>query len=185
MRIAFGFQDFRLLLAFGLQDLAQFDALRLQDRGALLPLRFHLARHGVGDVARRLDFLNFHAGDFAAPVVGGFVQHLAQIRIDHVARHQRFVQRAVSDQIAQIRLRQRRAGVPEILHLILRLHRIDDFVIDHSVDFHRHVVFGNELLRRDGDHLLAHVHAHNVVHEGQDEREPRLRDGVKFPQPRD
>jgi hypothetical protein len=101
-----------------------------------------------------------------------------------MSRNKSFVQRAVANQVAQVGLCQRGAGIAEILNFILRLYRIDHLVIDDCVHFHGHVVLGDQLLRRHGDYLLAHIHAHNVVHKRDDERKARLRHGVIFAETR-
>jgi len=82
---SFGGQDLRLLLSFGTQDRRLPFALRHEDGGALVALGFHLPRHGVDQVAWRLDILDLDAGDLDAPVVGRVVNDLEQAMIDLVA----------------------------------------------------------------------------------------------------
>src|SRR5262249_34384111 len=115
----------------------------------------------------------------------GFVQHMAQIGVDRIAGDESFVKGAVADQIAEVGLRQRGAGIAEILHFELRFHRVDDFVVDHSVDFDGDIVLGDQLLRRHADDLLAHVHSDDAVSDRHDDGQPGLRDSVKLTQPHD
>ena len=79
--IALGTQDLGLFHALGRQDRRLLHALGLEDGGALVALRLHLARHGLGDVARRVDLLHLDARHLHTPRVRGLVQHRAQVRL--------------------------------------------------------------------------------------------------------
>jgi hypothetical protein len=48
-------------------------------------LGLHLPRHGIDQVARRLDILDLDTGDLDAPILGGVVDHLKQAVIDFIA----------------------------------------------------------------------------------------------------
>ena len=94
-----GYSLDRLGLARGLEYLALLDALR-STLPALAPsasvtwaspvaLGLHLAVHGVGDVGRRLDPLELDPDDAHPPFVGGVVEDLAELRVDHLTRGRR------------------------------------------------------------------------------------------------
>ena len=89
--LALGAQDVRLLIGLAVQDRGLAQALGAQDRGLLLALGLkdrrplgavgaHLLLHRLLDRAGRVDALQLHPGHAHAPLLGGLVQHDAQLR---------------------------------------------------------------------------------------------------------
>jgi hypothetical protein len=84
LRLTGSFEDLALLDSLGAEDGGGFAPLGLGHLGPPVTLRLHLAMHGVGDVCRRLDPLQLHADDADTPFVGGVVEDLPQLGIDHL-----------------------------------------------------------------------------------------------------
>ena len=185
MRVAFGLENLRLLDSFRLKDLALLDALGFEDGRAFVPFGLHLPRHRLGDVHRRIDLLHLDARDFHAPGVGGLIEHLAEVGVNDVAGDQRLVEGPIANQVAQVGLGQRGAGVAEILHLEFGTHRVDHLVVDDSVYGYGHIVLGDHFLRIHIDDLLAHINADQLVHKGHQEVQTGSHHGVVLAQPHD
>ncbi|MNZ65740.1 hypothetical protein D3C78_839400 [compost metagenome] len=83
--LAFRFQNGGLLGAFRAKDLGVAGAFCFQHLRALFALRLHLPRHGIDEVLRRRDILDFDTGDLDAPGAYCLIDHAQQAVIDGVA----------------------------------------------------------------------------------------------------
>ena len=82
---ALGGEDGGGLLAVGSRDGGLLVALRLGDRRAPVALGAHLGVHRGDDLRRWVDALDLDPHDPDAPLVGGVVEHVAQLGVDRVA----------------------------------------------------------------------------------------------------
>ncbi|PAV66231.1 hypothetical protein WR25_24882 [Diploscapter pachys] len=173
-----GFEDPRLLLAFCPQDFRSARALGLQDVGALLALGLHLPAHGGDDIGRRADVLDLDAGDLDPPGHRRMIDHRQQSRVDLVALRQRFIEVHRPHHGAQVGRRQLQQRGIEVRNLIGRLGRVEHLEEDDAVGRDDRIVLGDDLLTRNVDHLLHHVHlAPHAIKEGGVEVEARARRG--------
>ena len=87
---------------------------------------------------------------------------------------QRLVERHVAHDAPDVGQRQVDDGEVKVLHLIGRTRRVDHLVEGDGIDLDAGVVLGDDLLRRDIEDVLLHVHlAADRIHEGHDEMQPR------------
>ena len=134
---------------------------------------------------RWVDALDLDADHLDAPLVGGVVEHLAELGVDRVAGRERTVELEVADQVAQVglgELRDRREEVGDVVDEPLR---VGGLVVHDGVDRHDHVVGGDDLLRRHVDHLLAHVDQLHRLDERHDQPQARLLGGLVLAEPLD
>src|SRR5439155_22537147 len=168
VRLGLGRQDLRLLLTLSLIDLRLPDAFRLQrarllfgfggeDRGAPVALGAHLLLHRIPDVTRRVDVLELHPAHLRAPLVGRFVQDLAQLGVDRIARGEHVVQLHFADHVPQGGLGQLLDRVRQVRDLVGRAHRVGDLGIDQRVDLDDDVVLRDHVLAGEHVHRLAQV----------------------------
>jgi hypothetical protein len=133
----------------------------------------HLPAHGDHDILGRRDVLDLDAQHLDAPRAGRLVDHRQQRVVDVVALGQRLVERHVAHDAPDVGERQVGDGEVEVLHLVGGARRIDHLVEGDGVDLHRGVVLGDELLRRNVEDVLLHVHlVADRIHEGHDEMQP-------------
>ncbi len=175
----------RFGLTCGLEYLALLDPLGPEHGGGLGPFGFgdlgssialclHLTVHGVGDVGRRLDPLELDPDHAHAPLVGGVVEDLAELGVDHLTGGQGRIEIEVADHVPQVGLGELGRGQDEVAHVVLQLHRVGRLVVDDGIDGHHHVVLGDHLLWGDIDHLLPHVDLGQPLHEGHHPAQTRV-----------
>ena len=151
--------DFGLLLTFRIQDLGLLLTFGLQDFGTTVTLSLHLEFHGTTDAFRRSNILQFNAVDLNTPFIGGIVKHIAQLRVDGIARGQGFVQLHFADHVTQCGLREFFNSHGQVLDFVDGLHRVDDLEVKQGVDFGHHIILGDDALFVEIVHLLTHVDA--------------------------
>ena len=166
---ALGLEDGGLFLAFGAQDGSGLVALGGEDFGALLTLGLHLLGHGLGDVVRRGEVLDLHAGDLHAPGIGGQVDDAQEALIDGVTVGEDLVEIHRAEHGTHIGEGEVGDGAVEIGHLIGGaggIHHLDE---SDGVGSYLGIVAGDDVLGRNVDHLLHHVHleADTVHHRHQ------------------
>ena len=167
---ALGGEDLRLLGAFRRQDRRLPLALGHQDGGALVALGLHLPRHGVDQIARRLDVLDLDTRDLDAPIAGRVVDHLQQAMVDLVALRQKLVQIHGAHHRADVGHGEVEDRRFEVVDLIARLRRVHHLIEGNAVHLHHGVILGDHLLARHLHHLLHHVElAPDAVDEGDDQ----------------
>eukprot|EP00960_Hanusia_phi_P037597 753025-Hanusia_phi.AAC.1 len=107
-----------------------------------------------------------------------------EARHGHVPVFERLVEGDLADLGPHGGLSQLGDGKPGIPHPVGGLVRIYDSDVQHSVDLQRHVVRGDGGLVGDSEGLLLErVHVGDLVHQGDDEIEPRSKDGVELSKP--
>ncbi len=89
---SFRLQHDRRLPTLGAGDVGLAHAFRLEDHRALFAFGLHLPRHGVDEVLRRLDVLDFDARHLDSPGLGRGVDDGEQAHIDLVAMRQELVE---------------------------------------------------------------------------------------------
>src|SRR5678816_3897843 len=90
--------------------------------------------------------------------------------IDVVALRQRLIEVHRADDGSNIGHRQIDHGLAQIVDLIGGLGSIERLIEDHGVDSDARIIFGDDFLPRNIEHLLHHVHAPaNAFDEGRDE----------------
>ena len=141
--------------------------------------------HRLGDIRRRVNALDLYPHHAHTPLVGGFVQHFAQLGVDVIAAGQGRVQLQFANHITQIGLGQFGGGVVEICHIINKLDRVGRLIVDDGINRHDHIVLRDHLLRRHVHHLFPHVHLLDGIDEGDDQGETRLNGALVAPQPLD
>ena len=176
LALALGLEDLGLLLALGHVDRRLPGALGLGDHRAPGPLGGQLPVHRVLDVARRGDLADLDRRDLAAPAFGDLVQLGPQDLVDLLALGQDVVEQDVADDRAQRGGGDALQRAREVGDVDDALERIGDPPVDQEVDVDRGVVLGDRRLARDLDELLAHVHLHRPVHDGDEEPEARVAD---------
>ena len=102
------------LLTLRSQNLGGFLTFRGQNLCTLVTLGLHLLLHGVQHGCGRNNVLQLYAVHLHTPLVGGVVQHGAQLGIDGVARGQRLVQLQLTDDVTQRCLCQLLDGVGQV-----------------------------------------------------------------------
>ncbi len=130
--------------------------------------------HGVHDVGRRVDSLDFDADDSHTPLVGGVVEDLAKCGVDPFTGREGLVERHLADDVTEIGLRQLGDGEDEVRDVVEQTLRIGRLEVDDGIDRDGHVVLGDDFLRRNVDHLLAHVDLLQRLDEGEDQTQPRV-----------
>ena len=156
---AFGFQDLRLLLAFGLEDRRLALAFGFENDGALLALGLHLPAHRLHEVGGRHDVLDLDAVDLDAPGRHRGVDHAQQPLVDLVAMRQHLVEIHAAHHRADVGHGELDDGLVEIGDLVARLGGVEHLEERDAVDGDGGVVLGDDILLRDVDHLLHHVHS--------------------------
>jgi hypothetical protein len=164
-----------LLLAFRAQNGRLPLALGLEDFCPLLAFRLHLASHRLDEVGGRHDILDLDAIDLDPPRRNRGVNHAQETLVDFVAMGEHLVKVHAAHDGADIGHGQFDDGLIEIGDLIARLGGIEDLEECNAVNRDGGIVFGDDVLLRDVDHLLHHVHlAANAVEIGHDQVEARL-----------
>ena len=141
--------------------------------------------HRLHDVGRRVDALDLHAHDAHAPLVGGVVEDVAQVRVDLGAGREGVVEGQVADQVAQVRLREFRDRELEVGDVVHEPLGVGCLVVHDRVHADDHVVRRDHLLRRHFHDLLAHVDEVHPVDERDDDPQPRVDGPLVPPQPLD
>ncbi len=95
-----------------------------------------------------------------------------QLLVDFLTRGQEIVQLLLAQHAAQRRLRHLRGRVEVVLHADHRLVRVEHTEEDDGVDLDRHVVLGDDILRRHVHGDGAEADLDHLVHEGDQEEEP-------------
>lgn len=182
LRLALCAKDLRLLLTFRLKDLGLlvtfgfgYESLavpfRFENLGALFAFGLHLLGHGVLDVARRFELLDFDAEDLDSPLHGFAVKRFEKARVDGIAVGESVVERHGTENVAEVGLREVDDREEDVGDFVLRLLGVGDLDVDDSVDGHADVVLGNDLLLRDGDDLFADVDLAHGLDSRNEERQ--------------
>ena len=167
LRLALGFENRGALDALGLLDGRLALAFGLEDDGALLALGLHLAVHRLGHIRRRLDALQLDAHDLDAPLLGGLVEDIAQLRVDGLAAGERLVQGQLADDVTQVGLRELGGSQVEVGDVVDELHGVGCAIVDDGVDRDGHIVLRDDRLRREiRDGLLQRHLARDPLDEG-------------------
>ncbi len=180
-----GLEDRRCLLALGPGDGRFASALGLGDHGPAGAFGLHDLVHRRHDVGWGIHALDLDPNHPYPPVVGGVVEDGAQRGVDLVARRQGLVELEIAHHIAQVGLGQLGDGEDEVPDVVDQALGVGGFVEDHGVDRGHHVVRGDDLLRRDIDHLLSHVDGGDPVDAGDDEAQSRVDGLLVLAQPLD
>ena len=174
--------DRRVLQPLGGLELA----LGVDDLRAALALGLGLARHRPLHARRDLDVLHLDGGDLDAPWLGRLVDDLLEDRVDLLALREQLVEHVLPEHRAQRRLRVLRRRDHEVLDLHDRVFGRDDAEVRDGVDPHRHVVLGDDLLRRDVQRDRAEVDLDHPVDDRDQQEETRaLRLGQQPAEPED
>ena len=139
--------DLGLAFTFCHADLIFSFAFRGEDLGTFITFGAHLFFHGVADLFRGLDFLQFHAVHFHAPFIGGFIQDVAQLHVHRIPGSESKIQRELTNHVTQRGLGQLLDCFGKVTDLIDCFVRIGDLEIEQRVDVHGHVI--------GCDHVLA------------------------------
>ena len=99
--MALGLRDGRVAFALRPQNSGGLRPLRLRHDGPPLALRLHLLGHRVLDLNRGLDVFQLPPVDFHPPLVGGFVEHIAQFDIHRLPGGECFIQRQLAHDVSQ------------------------------------------------------------------------------------
>ena len=124
-------------------------AFRVNNLRSFLALSFCLARHSTLHRLRQLEIAHLDAGDLHAPRTGLRINHLLELGVDLVPLGQQMIEVGLAQNAPQRCLADQRRCAHVIEHLDYRLFGIDYPEIDDRVDFHRHVVASDGLLRWD------------------------------------
>ena len=127
------------------------------------------------DFRRHLDIRNLHPRHFGAPGHGRRIQCGQQCSVQSIPRRQRLIQFQLADLGPQGGLRQLGNGLLQIENLIGGLAGIVDTQKDQSIDGHRYIVLGDDILRRDVDHLFLRVEPRPyLIHKRNNEIQPTM-----------
>ncbi len=151
-----------LLLAFGA------DHFR-----APLALGLGLARDHPDHALVEVDVLDLDVRHLDSPRVGLRVENVLDVVVELVALGEHLVEVVLAEHRAQGRLGEFARRLLEVLHLDHRLVGLHHPEINDRVDLHRDVVARNHVLRRNVEHQRALVHAHHLLHVGQQQDQPR------------
>jgi hypothetical protein len=139
------------------------------------PLCLHLLVHGVHDVRRRVDALDLHPATRTPHLSVASSRISRSSRLILVPGGERLVELHVTDDVAQVGLRQLGDRHHEVGHVVDELLGLGWLVVDDGVHGHDHVLSDvMHLLGRHVDHLLAHVHRA----QGLDERHDQAQAGL-------
>ncbi|MNN03173.1 hypothetical protein D3C81_1158530 [compost metagenome] len=134
-----------------------------------------MSAHGLDQVGRRADVLDFDTGDLQAPGSGRLVYGAQQALVDRIALAEHVVQLHRAEHGADVGHHQIADGVFQPAHLIGCARRIDHLIEAHRVDLHDGVVGADRFLRRDVQHALHHVDLlADAVHHWNDDVQPGL-----------
>src|SRR5438270_48571 len=171
--------DRRVLQLLGRLELA----LGVDDLRAPLALGLRLTRHGALHAARDLDVLHLDDRDLDSPGPGRLVDDPLQDLVDLLALGEQLVERVLAEHRPQGRLR----DLGRRDHVVLDLHdralRVDDLEVRDRVHPHRHVVLGDDLLRRDVQRDRAEVDLHQLVDDRDLPDEPGAARRIEQPAP--
>ena len=164
-----------MLFAFGFQNGGTTEALGFQNGGALVAFSLHLTAHGFHQIAGRVDVLDFDAGHFHAPRLGGLIHHTQKPVIDFVALGQQAVQLHGTHDGADIGHGHVDNGVMGVLYFVSRLGSVHDLIEGDAVHGDHGVIASNHFLRWHLHDLLHHVlFMANAINEGNDESQTGL-----------
>ena len=107
--------------------------------------------------------------------LGVLVDDPRELGVDLVARGEQVVELLLTEHAAQRGLGDLGRGVEVVLDADHRLGRVEDAEEDHRVHLHRHVVAGDDVLRRHVHGDRAQAHLHHLVDERHEEEEARPR----------
>ena len=143
-----------------LQDRGLPQAFDFEDLRALLALGLHLAGHAVDEVARRRDVLDLDARDLDAPGLGRLRRRTCSSRALIWSRLDSSSSRSMEPMTVRMLVIVRlMIDVLELVDLVGGLGGVEHLEEVDAVDAHHGVVAGDDVLARDVDHLLLHVHA--------------------------
>ncbi len=164
----FGAGDLGLLLAVRHADLVFAFGVTGEHLGAFVAFGAHFLFHGGADLFRGQDLLQFHTVDLDAPLVGGFVQDVAQFGVDGVARSEGEIQGQFADHVTQRGLGEFLDRLGQVADLIHGLVGVGDLEIEQGVDVDGDVVAGDHVLAGEVVDRLAQVDAvfHALHHDG-------------------
>ena len=123
--------------------------------------------------------MDLHVGDLDAPDLRLDVDDGLDIGVQPGPLRQHLIQRVLAEDRAQGGLGQHHGGVEERLHVDDGGLRIDNLEVENRVDLHRHIVLGDNVLRRDLDHLNAQVDPDHLLDKGDQQYKTGAPDLVK------
>ena len=150
-------------------------SVRVDDLGPALTFGLGLTRHGPLHGLGNLNVLDFDNLDLHPPGFGLGVDAAGEVLVQVGPVSQERVQVGAADHGAQRGLRHLRGGDGVVLDRHHRPDRVGDLEQHHSVDPGRHVVLGDDVLRRDRQRHDPQVHPHHLV----DSREDHLHTGFE------
>jgi hypothetical protein len=157
-----------------------------ENRGTLVPLGPHLFLHRVLDGLRGVNGLDFDPVHPQPPLAGGLVQHPTQLAVDGVAGGEGALQVHGSNDIAQCGNRELFDALQEAGDLVGGCAWVGHLKVEHCVDLDDQVVFGDDRLWSERNHLLSQVDFRiDPVDIGDDEVKARLKGSVVAAEPLD
>ncbi len=169
-----GADDVRLLVTLGLLDGAAAFTLRLEDHRAAAALGGGLFLHCALDARRRRDLADLDRLHSNAPLVGGFVEFLADALVDHLPAGEGVVEFHVADHGPQRRLGQVRDRTLVIVDFEERALGVHDPDVDDGVGRDGGVVPRDGLLSGHVERLRSHVERVDPGDVRRDDVQPRL-----------
>ena len=139
-------QDETLFGSFSLVDQRLLLSLWLEYSTSLDSLRFWLPCHRLLDFRRGLDVFDLVSKAVDAPLLTSLVECLADARVQACSLLEGPVELKLSDLTPHAGLGQERQGSDWFLHIVAGIVAINDFVVEHSIDFDLHVVFCDGML---------------------------------------
>ena len=155
--LGFGVEDEGLLLTFGDENSGLFLTFGKEDLLTFLTLSSHLTFHGVSDVLRWENVLNFDAVDFDAPWIGGGIEDLSHLLIDDVSGSEGLVEVEITDDVTKGGRGEVFDSGDWIIDAVSVELWIGDLVEGDGVDLHGDVIFGDDALWVEVSDLFLHV----------------------------
>src|SRR5208337_4563071 len=148
-------------------------ALRRDHLGAPLALGLSLRRDRALHVLRQIDIFQLNQRDLHAPRLGLRIDYFLDARVELVALAEQFVELGLAADGAQRGLRQLHRGEQVVCDLGHGARRVDDAKIQHRADLDRHVVLGDDVLRRDVERHGAKINSRHPLEYGNHENHAR------------
>src|SRR5262249_30481194 len=147
--------------------------IRMDHLCAPFALRFRLFCHRPLHFLRKIDMLQLDKHDFNSPGFGLGVQDLLNPGVDFFPLGQKLIQLCLAANTAQRYLRELRSGKEIVLDFPHRAIRFQNSKIEHGIDFYRHVIPRDYVLRRDVHGDRAKIHANHLFNARNDVDHPR------------
>ncbi len=179
----FGFEDCALFGTFSAGDSCGAVAICLKYQGATLAFGFHLAVHGLSNISRRLNALEFHTHNANAPFVSCFIEDVAQRDVDLLAASERLIQLHLTNNVTQIGLCQFGCSHVEVGDVVKQFKGIGGLVVDYGIYRNGDVVLGDDLLWRNIHDVLTHIDLCHSVDKGNEQMKTGLPSAQVFTQP--